>query len=60
MQINVDGKKIFSTGKMTVGDDPVNFDIDITNAEIIELLVLDSGDNQAEDSAVWLEPVLYK
>jgi len=60
MQIIVDGRIAFSTGKLTINDDPINFDVDIKNAESLELLVLDSGDNQTCDSCSWIDPVLMK
>jgi arylsulfatase A-like enzyme len=60
MQILTDGKKIFSTGLLNYGDDPVNFDLDLpTDTENLELLILDGGDNQSMDSAAWINPVLY-
>lgn len=60
MEIFLDGKKAFSTGKLTVNDDPVPFDLDVRDIETLELLVLDSGDNQTCDSSAWLEPFLIK
>jgi phosphoglycerol transferase MdoB-like AlkP superfamily enzyme len=60
MQIFVDGKKMFTTGKLNGGDDVVPFDIDVENAQVLELLVLDGGDNKSFDSAAWINPSLIK
>jgi hypothetical protein len=60
MQIFVDGKKAFTTGKLNGGDDAVPFDLNVENAEVIELIVLDAGDNQSFDSAAWIDPELVK
>ena len=60
MEVLVDGRKAFSTGKLTIGDEPVPFDVEINDAEVLELLVLDSGDNQTCDLSSWLNPMLLR
>lgn len=60
MQIYLDGKPAFSTGKLTTYDEGVPFDINIKDAEILELIVLDGGDTQNRDAAGWLNPVLIR
>ena len=60
MQILQNGRMAFTTGKLTVDDAPVFFDVDIKDAETLELLVLDSGDNKTCDSCAWIDPVLIK
>lgn len=60
MQIYLDGKQAFSTGKLTTKDEGVPFDIDITGAEILELIVLDGGDTPNRDAAGWINPVLIR
>ncbi len=58
MIIKVDGKTLFTTGKITNNQIPIPFDIDVRNAKTIEMLVLNAGDGNIDDNAVWLDPVL--
>jgi arylsulfatase A-like enzyme len=60
MQVLVDGRLAFTTGKLTTGDDPVNFTVNMENATTLELLVLDGGDLSYNDNVAWLDPVLIK
>ena len=60
MRIYADGVLKFTTGKLTTDDPPVMFDIDVTGAEILQLMVLDGGDNTRYDGAAWIEPVLVR
>ena len=60
MQIILDGKLAFSTGKLTTHDEGVPFDMDIKDVKIIELIVLDAGDTPTNDEAAWINPVLIK
>lgn len=60
MQIILDGKLAFSTGKLTTYDEGVPFDLDIKDADILELVVLDAGDTPTNDEAAWINPVLIR
>lgn len=60
MRIYLDGELTFTTGKLTTDNPPLPFDIDVSKASTLELLVLDTGDGHEDDSAVWIEPILTK
>jgi phosphoglycerol transferase MdoB-like AlkP superfamily enzyme len=60
MQILVDGKLSFTSGKLTTNDEAVNFSVNIENASHLELLVLDGGDLSYNDNVAWLDPKLIK
>ena len=60
MRIYLDGNLSFTTGKLTTNDPPVEYDLDIQSVSVIELLVLDTGDNTMNDGAAWINPVLIK
>jgi phosphoglycerol transferase MdoB-like AlkP superfamily enzyme len=60
MQVILDGKLAFSTGKLTTYDEGVPFDLNIKDVDIIELVVLDAGDTPTNDEAAWINPVLIR
>jgi|GEM_PF-1352221 len=60
MVIIVDGEQVFTTGKITNNQPVIPFDINITDAKQIQLMVQDAGDGETDDNAVWLDPVLVR
>jgi phosphoglycerol transferase MdoB-like AlkP superfamily enzyme len=60
MRIYLDGELRFTTGKLTTGNSPLPFEVDVSNASTIELMVMDTGDGHEDDSAAWIEPILTK
>ncbi|GEM_PF-1060665 len=56
--ILADGREIYNSGIIRLGEKARNVDLDIRRISILELIVEDAGDGASGDHANWIEPVI--
>ncbi|RYG35159.1 melibiase [bacterium] len=56
--VEVDGKVVWKSGVMRIGDPPKRAGADLRGAKTLALRVTDAGDGQSYDHADWAEPTL--
>ncbi|MDR0704037.1 MAG: NPCBM/NEW2 domain-containing protein [Planctomycetaceae bacterium] len=59
-QVFVDGEKKFDSGVMRINDEPKNVNVDLNNAETLELVVNNAGDGIECDHAIWADAQLFE
>lgn len=57
-QVLADGKKLFDSGVMRIGDAARQVSVSVADAQELRLVVTDAGDGISCDHADWAEPVL--
>lgn len=57
-RVLLDGKEIYTSEVVRMGDKARNVDLDIRGGEVLELLVEDVGDGVSGDHADWIDPVI--
>lgn len=57
-QVVADGRRLFDSGVMRLGDAARPVDVDVAGVQELHLLVTDGGDGISCDHADWVEPVL--